>query len=328
MHRFHRVRTSLRRIAVQALPTMVGIVVLNFCLLQLVPGDAADVMAAEAGAATAESMAQWRANFGLDQPLLTQLAGYLNKLAHLDLGQSSRYRAPVAELIAARLPSTLLLMCVALGIAVVVGTAIGVAMSVWPGTWWDHALSVGVLFLYSMPGFWVGLMAVVVFSVQLGWFPSGGSHTLGADLQGLAQWQDRLAHLALPALALSTFFVAIYARLTRASMLEVSRQDFVRTATAKGLAPLAVQLRHVLRNALIPVTTMAGLHLSHLLGGSVVIETVFGWPGMGTLAMEAVLARDFPVLLGVLLLASLVVIVANALIDLLHAWLDPRIEAR
>lgn len=327
MQRFHRVQASLKRIALHALPTMVGIVILNFCLLQMVPGDAADVVAAESGAATAETMAQLRARFGLDRSLPAQLFAYLDNLAHFSLGQSSRYRAPVVDLIAARLPTTLLLMCVALGLAVALGTAAGVAMSVWAGKWVDHTLAVGVLLLYSMPGFWVGLMAVVVFSVHLGWFPSGGSQTLGAGLQGLAWWQDRLAHLALPALALSTFFVAIYARLTRASMLEVSRLDFVRTAAAKGLSPLSIQVRHVLRNALIPVTTMAGLHLSHLLGGSVVIETVFGWHGMGTLATEAVLARDYPVLLGVLLLASLVVIVANALIDLLHAWLDPRIEA-
>lgn len=312
----------------QALPKAIGIVVLNFCLLQMVPGDAADVMAAESGAATTETMAQLRARFGLDQTMFGQLTSYLGNLAHLSLGTSSRYQAPVAELIAARLPNTLLLMLTALAIAIVAGTAIGVVMSVWSGRWFDHALSVGVLLLYSMPGFWVGLMAVVAFSVLLGWFPSGGAQTLGASLAGLAWWQDRATHLVLPALALSTFFVAIYARLTRAAMLEVSRQDFVRTAAAKGLGPMAIQLRHVLRNALIPITTVAGLHLGHLLGGSVVIEAVFGWPGMGSLAMEAVLARDYAVLLGVLLLASLVVIAANALIDLLHACIDPRIEAR
>ena len=315
----------LRRVAAQALPTAIGIVILNFCLLQLVPGDAVDVLAAEAGSATAETMAQLRASLGLDQSFVAQLGRYLWRLAHLDLGQSTRYHAPVAELIAARLPGTLLLMLVALCIAVTAGVAAGVVMAVWAGRWPDRLLAIAAMLLHAMPGFWVGLMMVVVFSVQLGWFPSGGNATLGADLDGLAWWRDRALHLALPAISLSTFFVSIYARLTRAAMLEVSRQDFVRTATAKGLSPLAVQLRHVLRNALIPVTTLIGLHLGNLLGGAVVIETVFGWPGMGSLALEAMLSRDYPVLLGVLLLGSLVVIAANALIDLLHAWLDPRI---
>jgi peptide/nickel transport system permease protein len=321
-----RASSRLRRIAAQALPTAIGIVILNFCLLQLVPGDAVDVLAAEAGSATAETMAQLRSSLGLDQSFFAQLGQYLWRLAHFDLGQSSRYHAPVAELILSRLPGTLLLMVVALAIAVVVGVACGVLMSIWAGRWPDQLLSVAAMLLHAMPGFWVALMIVVIFSVQLGWFPSGGHATLGADLQGLAWWRDRALHLTLPALSLSTFFVSIYARLTRAAMLEVNRQDFVRTATAKGLSPLAIQLRHVLRNALIPVTTVMGLHLGNLLGGSVVIETVFGWPGMGSLALEAMLARDYPVLLGVLLLGSFVVIAANALVDLLHAWLDPRIQ--
>jgi peptide/nickel transport system permease protein len=170
-------------------------------------------------------------------------------------------------------------------------------------------------------------MAIVLFSVKLGWLPSDGSMTVGASLTGFALVWDRLDHLILPALALASFFIAVYARLVRASMLEVQRQDFMRTAHAKGLHPFSVQLRHALRNALIPVTTVAGMHLGNLLGGAVVIESLFGWPGMGRLALEAVLARDFSVLLGVLLLSSLLVIVANMAIDLLHAWLDPRIGA-
>jgi len=318
--------SRLCRLAAQALPTMLGIVILNFLLLQLVPGDAADVLAAESGSATAELMAQWRARFGLDQGLFTQLAHYLLGLARLDLGESLRYQTPVAGLIASRLPGTLQLMLSAWAIALAAGMAAGVVMASCAGRWPDRLLSAGVLVLYSMPGFWVGLMAVVGFAVHLGWFPSGGSFSAGSDLQGWSAWTDRAWHLALPALALSTFFVAIYARLTRAAMLEMAGQDFVRTARAKGVGPVAVQLRHVLRNALIPVTTVAGLHIGNLLGGSVVIETVFGWPGMGSLALEAVMARDFRLLLGVLLLASLVVIVANVLVDLLHAAIDPRMS--
>lgn len=326
--RARRLRASLRRIVTQALPTALGIVILNFLLLQLVPGDAADVIAAESGSATAETMAHIRERFGLDQPMLSQLLSYLGNLAQFNLGFSPRYNTPVLDLIMSRLPGTLLLTLVALGIAFVVGLIAGAIMSAWAGRWPDRVLSVVVLLLYSTPGFWIGLMAIVLFSVHLGWLPSGGSATIGAHLYGLDWAWDRLRYLVLPAAALSTFFVAIYARLTRAAMLEVNNQDFVRTAAAKGLHPLRVQVVHILRNALIPITTVAGMHLGNLLGGSVVVETVFGWPGMGRLALEAVAARDFQVLLGVMLLASLVVIAANALIDLLHAWLDPRIQAR
>jgi peptide/nickel transport system permease protein len=304
---------------------VLGIIVLDFLFLQLMPGDAADVMATEAGSATEESMAALRHQFGLDQPVLTQLLNFLNHLAHGSLGFSPRFNTTVLDLILQRLPGTLLLMVTALSFALLIGIVLGSVMAAWAGKWPDRLLSVVVLLLYSMPGFWVGLMAVVLFSVKLGWLPNDGNETIGANLTGFAFIGDRLAHLVLPALALASFFVAVYARLVRTSMLEVQRQDFMRTAHAKGLNPFLIQLRHALRNALIPVTTVAGMHLGNLLGGAVVVETLFGWPGMGRLALEAVLARDFSVLLGVLLLSSLLVIIANIAIDLLHAWLDPRI---
>ena len=326
--RLARAGASLRRVTLQALPTVVGIVILNFLLLQLVPGDAADVIAGEAGSATAESMAMVRAQFGLDQPMLAQLMDYLTQLSHFSLGYSPRFNAPVATLIMSRLPNTLALMGSALAIAIVIGVALGAVMAAWPGRWSDRLISFLVLVMYSAPGFWIGLMAIVVFSVHLGWFPSGGNMTIAGDLHSFAWLRDRLNYMVLPALSLATIFMAIYARLTRASMLEVARQDFVRTARSKGLHPFQVQLRHILKNALIPITTMAGIHLGNLLGGAVVVETVFGWPGMGRLALEAVAGRDYKVLLGVLLLASMLVVAANALIDLLQAWLDPRIEVR
>ena len=320
-----RIATTLRRTAIHAGPTVLGIIVLDFLFLQLMPGDAADVMATEAGSATTETMVALRHQFGLDQPVLVQLWNFLSHLAHFDLGFSPRFNTPVLDLILQRLPGTLLLMVTALGFALVLGIVLGAVMAAWAGRWPDRLLSVVVLLFYSMPGFWVGLMAIVLFSVKLGWLPNDGNETIGANLTGLAMIGDRLRHLVLPALALASFFVAVYARLTRAAMLEVQRQDFMRTARAKGLHPLLVQLRHALRNALVPVTTVAGMHLGNLLGGAVVVETLFGWPGMGRLALEAVLARDFSVLLGVLLLSSFLVIVANVVIDLLHAWLDPRI---
>ena len=322
-----RTGTALRRTATQALPVVLGIIVLCFLLLHLVPGDAADVLAAQNGSATAETMDAMRQRFGLDQPMLTQLAVYLTHLAHLDLGYSARFGMPVAQLILERLPNTLLLMLSALSMALVFGILAGWVMAIFAGRWPDRILQVVVLLFYSTPGFWVGLMAIVLFSVRLAWLPSNGSETVGENLSGLALLADRASYLVLPSLALSSFFIAVYARLTRATMLEVLGQDFMRTAAAKGLHPVAVQFRHALRNALIPVTTVAGIHVGNLLGGAVVVETVFGWPGMGRLALEAVIGRDFNVLLGVLLMSSLLVIVANACIDLLHAWLDPRIQA-
>jgi peptide/nickel transport system permease protein len=321
-----RTRTALRRTAIQAVPTVLGIIVLCFLLLHLVPGDAADVMAAENGSATAETMAALRHRFGLDQPLLTQLVSYLDHLAHFDLGYSARFGMPVSQLILERLPNTMLLMFSAMGMALVLGVLAGWVMAIFAGRWPDRVLQVVVLLFYSTPGFWIGLMAIVLFSVKLGWLPSNGSETVGEPMSGFHLLADRASYLVLPSLALSSFFIAVYARLTRATMLEIQGQDFMRTAAAKGLHPVTIQLRHALRNALIPVTTVAGIYLGNLLGGAIVVETVFGWPGMGRLAMEAVLGRDFNLLLGVLLLSSLLVIAANAGVDLLQAWLDPRIQ--
>ena len=286
------------------------------------------MLAAESGSATAEMMEQLRERFGLDVPLLQQLVTYLGNLAKLSLGYSPRFNLPVSELIASRLGNTLLLMGTALTFAFVTGLLMGTAMGVWAGRWPDRLLSLLALVLYSTPGFWLALMAIVVFSVSLGWLPSGGTATIGADLRGLDWLLDRARYLVLPALTMAAFYVAIFARLTRAAFLEVSRLDFIRTAHAKGLHPWRVTMRHVLRNALIPVTTVAGLHLGAMLGGAVVIESVFGWPGLGRLAFESVMARDHIVLLGILLMSSLLVIAANLAVDLLQLLLDPRVDTR
>jgi peptide/nickel transport system permease protein len=318
---------TLRRTLLSAIPTIIGILALDFLLLQLLPGDAADVIAGQSGGGTAETMAALRARFGLDLPVFQQLASYLWHLAHLDLGMSARFALPVATLVMERLPNTLLLMLTALGLALLLGLALGWAMAANAGRWPDRALQVVALLCYSTPGFWVGLMAIVLFSVKLGWLPGNGSETVGANPQGLAFVLDRARYLILPASSLALFYVAVYARLIRASLLEVQRLDFIRAAAAKGLSPTALVWRHALPNALIPVTTVAGLHFGNLLGGAVVVETVYGWPGMGRLALDALIGRDYGLLMGVLLLASLLVIAANIAIDLLHAWLDPRIAA-
>jgi peptide/nickel transport system permease protein len=323
-----RIARRLLRTGLQAIPTVLGIVILNFFLLKAAPGDAADAMAAESGSATEETMKALRHRFGLDNPVLVQLVDYLNNLAHFSLGFSPRYNMPVLDLIGQRLPGTLILMTVALVIAVLLGLFVGAVMAVFAGRLPDRLLSILSLLFYSTPGFWVGLMLIVVFSVNLGWLPSGGSGTIGSVLTGLPALLDQARFMILPATSLALFYVSVYARLTRAAMLEVKTQDYVRTARAKGLSASAVTIRHVLRNALIPITTLAGMHVGSMLGGAVVVETVYSWPGLGRLAFEAVMARDFTVLLGILLLSSLLVIVANVLVDLLHAWLDPRIGAR
>lgn len=323
--RFGRI---LLRNGLQAIPTLLVIIVINFLLLKMAPGDAADVLAAESGFASEESMRALRERLGLDLSLLAQLWNYIAGLVQFDLGQSLRYSQPVFDLITNRLPGTLALMGVSLVLAVALGVLIGATMATYAGRLPDRALSVLSLVFYSVPGFWIGLMLIIVFSVNLGWLPSGGSGEIGSSLTGWAWLVDKLRYMILPAISLSMFYVAIYARLTRAAMLEVISQDYIRTARSKGLAPFTVIMKHVLRNALIPVTTMAGLHVGGILGGAVVVETVFNWPGLGRLAFEAVTGRDYNVLLGILLFSSILVIAVNVLVDLLQAWLDPRIAVR
>ncbi len=328
MLRGARIARTLLRTAVQAVPTILGIIVLNFFLLKLAPGDAADAIAAQDGSATAETMAMLRQRFGLDSPVIQQLLSYLNGLVHFNLGMSPHWGVPVVDLVGQRLPGTLTLMAVALVLAILIGLTLGAVMATFAGRLPDRIISIVSLLFYSIPGFWIGLMLIVLFSVTLGWLPTGGAGAIGSKLTGFAAILDKARYMVLPATSLALFYVAIYARLTRASMLEVRSQDFVRTAQAKGVSPFFVATRHVLRNALIPITTLAGMHVGSMLGGAVVVETVYNWPGLGRLAFEAVMGRDFTVLLGILLLSSLLVIAANALVDILHAWLDPRIGAR
>ena len=309
-------------------PTVLLIVALNFFLLQLVPGDAAEVMAAEAGGATEETMEILRRHLGIDIPVLQQFWNYLASLAKFDLGYSYRYSAPVLDVILSRLPATLLLTGVSYILGVVLGVAAGVAMATWRNRWPDRTLNLVVVLFFSIPSFCAGLLLVIVFSVYLGWLPSDGTSSMNPSLGMWDMFLDRLSYLILPMLALSTNSIAVYARLTRSTMLEVRRQDFVRTAEAKGVPPFWVTIRHVLRNALIPVSTMAGLRLGGLIGGAATVEMVFSWPGIGRLSLEAVQGRDYNTLLGILLLSSLVIVLVNIFIDILHHWIDPRSRRR
>ena len=318
---------NIGRTLLQAIPTMMGIILISFLLLHLMPGDAVDAISGMSGSASVETMDAMREVYGLNDNLVVQFWNYITGVLTLNFGYSISYSAPVLDVIMERLPATLTLMMSAFLLALVMGILVGWAMAVFAGKWPDRLLTSTSLLFYSAPNFWVGLMIIVVFSGTLRWFPSGGAETIGASLEGWAWFADRVTHLVLPSIALAAFFMAIYARLTRAAMLEVLRQDYIRTAAAKGIHPLVIQFRHGLRNALIPVTTVAGLHLGNLLGGAVVVETVFNWPGLGRLTMNALAARDNQVLLGILLLSSVAVIATNLVIDWLITLLDPRIRA-
>lgn len=302
------------------------IATLNFLLLQFVPGDLADVIAGESGAATPEYMETLRAQFGLDQPVLVQLWNYVSHLLQFDLGYSFRHSMPVSKLLLERLGPTLLLMGTSLFLAIFTGVVLGVLSTRKINGFLDTTIAVLALVAFATPIFWSGLMAIVLFSATLGWLPSGGFETIGSDLTGFERVLDIGKHMVMPVLSLFLFFTAAYTRLMRASMLEVLGQDYVTTARAKGLSESVVIFKHALRNALLPIVTMIGLQMGALIGGSVLVETVFSWPGIGRLAFEAVFQRDLNVLLGILYLSSIVVLVANVLVDFAYALLDPRIE--
>lgn len=320
-------RLLLRR-ALQALPLLLAVVVLNFTLIQAAPGSFLDVMTAEQQVTDPAIIERLRSTYGMDESAPVQLWRYLQSVLRLDLGYSYRHNAPVAEVIGAHLPATLLLMLAAIAVALLAGSAAGVVAAVKVGTRWDVIISSAAVFFFAAPSFWLGIMLTVLFAVKLGWLPVGGMRSIGLDGNAWVHLLDILQHLALPALTLGLFYAAIYARVTRASMLEVSRMDFVRAARGRGLAPLRVVLAHMLRNALLPVLTLLGLQLGTVLGGSVVIEAVFSWPGIGSVLFDSVMSRNYPIVLGVLLLSAVVVTVANLAVDVLYARLDPRVRLR
>jgi peptide/nickel transport system permease protein len=310
----------------QAVPVVLGVVVLNFLLLQLAPGDAATVLAGEAGGAPPEYVEQLRARFGLDKPILVQLGLYLKNILLLDLGYSFRNNAPVLELILERLWPTLLLMGATLIVSVGGGVTVGLLAALWVRTWRDHLISVLAVVAYATPLFWIGLMLILVFSIWLDWFPTSGMEDVVAFNEGFARALDIAHHLVLPTITLSLFYLALYTRLMRATVLEQRGAEYVTTARAKGLTEGRITRRHILRNALLPVVTMAGVQVGALLGGSVVVETVFAWPGLGQLAFQSLFARDFNLLLGIFFLSACLVVVVNLIVDVIYVLLDPRIQ--
>jgi peptide/nickel transport system permease protein len=317
----------LRRRLIQAVPLILGVVVINFCLIQLAPGSFLELMTAENQVSDPATIELLRKTYGLEDPVWLQLLKYIWALMRFDFGFSYRQNIPVIQAIWVHLPATLLLMVSSITLALAVGVAAGVVASMKVRTFWDSLVSVAAMFFFAAPSFWLGIMLIVLFAVKLGWLPVGGMMTIGGA-GGVGGILDILHHLILPTLALGLFYAAIYTRVMRSSMLEVAQLDFVRTARAKGLSRNKVTIAHVLRNALLPVVTILGVQMGTVLAGSVVIESVFSWPGIGSLLFDSVSSRNYPVVLGIMVLGSLVVIAANIAVDLVYMWLDPRIEIR
>jgi ABC-type dipeptide/oligopeptide/nickel transport system permease component len=308
-------RHLARRLA-QIVPTVFGALVLVFLVMRVLPGDPA--IALLGTAATPDAVAALRRDLGVDRPLLEQFVTYLSGAARLDFGQSLALRAPVTRLVLDAVPHTLLLTLGGTLVAAVIGVPLGAAAALRRGTWLDYAASVGALLGVSVPVFVWGLVLLLLFGLHWRVFPTAGGGTTPGEM---------LRALVLPAIATGFFLAGVVSRITRASILQMLGQDFARTARAKGLGEGAVVGRHVLRNAIIPILTVIGLNVGTLLSGAVVAETVFTRPGIGRLALDAILARDYPVIQGVVLVSSLAVLLLNLAVDLLYGLADPRVRA-
>lgn len=321
-----RALTLLRRRLIGSIVVLAIVVVGTFLLLEAAPGDAVDAYIASTGG-DAGLIEVLRQRWGLDQSELTRLANYLWALLHLDLGQSVAFSRPIRAVILERLPNTLLLMGSATALSFGFGSALGIYAGAKPGSFRDRFLSIGSLALYAVPGFWLGLVLIVIFAVDLRWLPIGGIESIASQRTGLARTADIGLHLVLPVAALGFIYLALYLRMMRAGMAEVWRMDFILAARARGLSRQRIVIAHVARNALLPLITMLGLQSAQMLGGSVVIESVFSVPGLGRLAQEAVTARDTPLLLGIILTSAVLVVIVNLAVDIAYALLDPRVGA-
>jgi peptide/nickel transport system permease protein/oligopeptide transport system permease protein len=293
-----------------AIPVLFGISLLLFFMLRMLPGDPAQVLAGQM--ASQEDIKLIRHQLGLDRPIFVQYGLFLSRLAKLDLGRSARTQSPVIKEIWARLPNTVLLAVAAITLACLFGIPAGIISATRPYTWIDYLFTSMALFGISMPVFWLGLMLIVIFSLVLHWLPAGG----------IGSWK----HVILPSFTLAAFVVAFITRMTRASMIEALSQDYTTTARSKGLTEKVVIVKHALKNALIPIITVVGLQFGLLLGGAVLTETVFAWPGIGRLIVDSILARDYPVIQGTILIFGLLYILVNLFVDITYAFIDPRIR--
>lgn len=297
---------------ISAMSVVFGVTLLVFTMVRLVPGDPIDIMFANQPPPTPEQRAALRRQLGLDLPIHRQYLHFLSRALRGDLGRSFRSKQPVTREILTRLPNTLKLTVASLTVALLTGVSAGFLAAVFRGSWIDTATMLLAVLGVSLPSFWLGLMLILLFAVHLGWFP----------VSGAASWR----HLVLPAVTLGFLTSGILARLMRSSLLDELSRDYVRTARAKGLREVTVLTRHVLRNALIPVVTIVGLQLGQLLSGAVIIEAVFAYPGIGLLAVNALQARDFPLIQGIVLFVAVVYVLVNLAVDLLYCLIDPRVS--
>tara|TARA_Y100000746_G_scaffold227046_1_gene233042 strand:+ start:943 stop:1839 length:897 start_codon:yes stop_codon:yes gene_type:complete len=295
-------------------------------MMHLAPGDVADSISQSMGGADEEVLNEIRATYGLDRPFIVQLGSYIGKVMRFDLGYSFFYTQPVSQLIFQKLPATLLLVLTAQFVALIVGVFLGVYSAQRPNGLSSHFVSFFALFGYSAPVFWSGLLLLIGFSLHIQWFPVAGMRDVTIEGNFLEEAIDIIRHMVLPVITLASIFLALYSRLSRATMMEVLGSDYIRTAKSKGLTDREIIYKHALKNSLSPVITLAGLQFSAVVSGAILVESVFSWPGLGTLAFESIIARDTPTILGILFFSALVVIVGNLLTDLALRLVDPRVR--
>jgi peptide/nickel transport system permease protein len=312
--------------ACYSLILLLSVIILNFLLIHIAPGDPVQTIIGEMGGATPEIIEKMRSSYGLDKPIYEQLIIYLKKVTVADFGYSFYFNEPVYDLISQRVFATVLLAFSALSLAVTTGTFLGVTAARKPNGLFNQLISALALFGYSAPVFWIGLMLLIMFASFFPIFPVSGMYDVTMEYGALRRLVDILHHLILPMVTLSVVYLAMYSRMSRASMMDVLGSDYIRTARAKGLSENAVIYKHALKNSILPVITMAGLQMGYLLSGSVLVETVFAWPGLGRLAYESILRRDYPTTLGLLFFSTLIVVVANFTTDLCYRLVDPRIK--
>ena len=329
----------IRRILV-VIPTLLGVTIIIFSMLAITPGDPAELLLGER--ATKDSLDAMREYLGLNKPLYIQYGMFLKRVVKFDLGETIWTRQRVSIEIKERFPATMELALAAMMISSFLGIILGIISATKQYSWFDYASMVGSLFGVSMPVFWLGLVLMLIFSLTLGWFPMSGRLGVDIDLTVITNFyildailtrnwpalKDALLHLVLPAMALSTIPLAIVARMTRSSMLEVLRQDYIKTARAKGLSEVKIVLKHALRNGLIPVVTVMGLQFGILLGGAILTETVFAWPGVGKWLYDGVVKRDYMVIQGGTLLVASTFVIVNLVVDVLYAIINPRISVK
>ncbi|MGJ7541773.1 ABC transporter permease [Variovorax sp. LT1R16] len=318
-------RQTLSRV-LQGLALVLAVVVLNFVLVHAAPGDPVETIAGASGGMSAEMVAQLRTQYGLDKPLYVQLGVYLSKVLSGDLGYSYFFNLPVTQMIFERVPATLLLVLSAVLWAFVLGTTLGVLSARKPNGLLSQFITVLSMVGFAAPVFWMGIMLIILFASVIPILPVSGMRAADSSGGGFADVLDVLHHLVLPTVSLGLVYLAQYSRLARSAMLDVLGADYIRTARAKGLADRVVLYKHALRNALLPVVTVLGLQFGNVMAGAILVETVFNWPGLGRLAFDSVLRRDYPTILGVLLFSSVVVIVMNLVTDFCYRLIDPRIK--